>query len=161
MKRPFFSKTLLFFLPLALIVFATGCDNLKCQEEICAPCPSSRFTVQYQDTAGNCLADLNPAGQVYAIETSSTDTLYAYSFTDSCSVGFIIEEGMEYHVTGGGMINDVFQIGTFDFQEPVWVTECCACYPVNALSITRNGNPVDVTFPAESYVNDTYVITVN
>ena len=161
MKRRLLSKTLLFCLPLALIFLATSCDELNCQEEICAPCPSSRFTVQYQDAAGNCLSDLNPAGMVYAMETGSTDTLYSYSFTDSCSVGFIIEAGLEYHVTGGGVINDVIQIGEFDFQEPVWVTECCACYPVNALSVTRNGDPIDVTFPAESYVNDTYVITVN
>lgn len=155
-------KHLLLFLPLLLGLAVTSCDENNCQDEICTPCPSSRFVIQYQDSTGSCISPSSPAGVVYAMMQGNTsDTLYTYNFNDSCTVGFIIEEGMMYSVKAGTNIDHMVMLHSFTYQEPIWVTECCPCYPVDSLSVHVDGNHENLVFPAESYENDPYIITVN
>ena len=162
MKLRLSPKHLLFFLPLLLGIAVTSCDNNNCQEEVCAPCPSSRFVIQYQDSTGACLSSSTPTGMVYAFHHGNMmDTLYTYSFNDSCTASFIIEENMMYQVMTGTNYSHEVMIHGFSFQEPIWVTECCPCYPVDSLTVHVDGSHQTLAFPAESYENDPYIITVN
>ena len=163
MKLRFSPKHLLFFLPLLLGLAVTGCETNNCQEVICAPCPSSRFVIQYVDSTGQCISPSTPDGMIYAfMQGNTSDTLYSYSFNDSCTASFIIEKNMMYHVKAGTDIDHTVRIDGFTFQEPIWATECCACYPVDSLSVNTDGvTDETIVFPASSYENDPYTYTVN
>jgi hypothetical protein len=153
------SKTLIAFFMVGLMSIAmVGCDRNECKDVVCSPCPSSRFVMEYQDSLGNCIPAFNASARVFAISASNPlDTAYSYSFSDSCKAGFLIDEAMVYHVVGGVNTRDVISFLDVKYQDPVEVTTCCLCYPVSTLSLSLNGDTIQVSMPAGSYENNPYV----
>ena len=143
-----------------LLVSLSSCKPDPCEDQICAPCPSSRFVMVYQDSTGACLPDFHSNAIVYAIDASTMDTAYNYNFSDSCEVGFLVQEDLVYHVVSGA-VSDVIQFTGFDYQDPISVTECCLCYPINTVAIQVNGLTDSVTFNAGEYQNTPYIRRLN
>jgi hypothetical protein len=149
-----------FGLCLLLLIGLASCKQDPCEEEICAPCPSSRFVIAYQDSTGACPASFHANARVFAINTSSLDTVYSYNFSDSCQVGFLVQEDLMYHVVSGSWKETVF-ITDYTYQEPLSVTECCLCYPVASVTVNVDGDTATVNFPAGSYENEPYIRHLN
>ncbi|MEM7038086.1 MAG: hypothetical protein AAF570_13970, partial [Bacteroidota bacterium] len=70
------------FVAIATLLTFSACEPDPCEDAICAPCPSSRFVMQYEDSVGACLPAFHASAIVYAID-SLGDTLYNYNFSDS------------------------------------------------------------------------------
>ncbi|MEM1000125.1 MAG: hypothetical protein AAGN35_23925 [Bacteroidota bacterium] len=146
-----------------LLLFALGsCEEDPCEEAICAPCPSSRFVVQYQDSTGACPAAFDGDAIVYAIRQSTQDTAYTYNFSDSCEVGFLVQEDLVYNVVAPNYgFSDMVQITDFTYQDPINVTECCLCYPIASVSVMFGVDTATVSFPAGEYENVPFVRNLN
>lgn len=138
----------------------SSCEEDPCEDAICAACPSSRLLVQYEDSTGACPAAFHANAIVKGIDRISNDTTLSYTFSDSCSAGFLIRENYRYVVTSAGY-RDVIDITGFEYQEPIEVTECCLCYPVAWVDLSYNGDSVRVDFPTGSYENEAYVTRIN
>jgi hypothetical protein len=119
--------------------------------------------MEYQDSLGNCLPGFHASARVYAIAAENpADTAYSYSFSDSCEAGFLIDEEMVYHVVASSpATHDVISVVGYDYQDPISVTECCLCYPVNTVDLLVNGDSVTVTLPTGSYESTPYIRTLN
>lgn len=148
---------------MALLLLLSGCKTDECKDAICAPCPSSRLVMEYQDSLGRCLPGFHSSAKVYAIHAENpTDTAYTYNFSDSCHVGFLVDENMVYHVKGSNpTTHDVIYFLGYEYQEPVNVTECCLCYPVLSVNALINSDSVTIDFPAGSYENAPYIRHLN
>lgn len=148
---------------LAGVLALTGCEKDPCKDAICAPCPSSRFVISYQDSTGACPTAFSNGARVYAISADNpTDTAYVYNFSDACKVGFLVDENMVYHVRGTNpTVHDVLAISEYTYQEPVKVTECCLCYPVGTIHAVLNGDSISTDYPAGLYENEAYVRRLN
>lgn len=153
------SFSLLSFIFVLLMSFSS-CEPDPCEDAICAPCPSSRFVMMYQDSTGACPADFHSNAVVYAIDATTLDTAYTYNFSDSCQVGFLVQEDLVYHLVSDNFL-DVIEFSSHTFQDPVMVTECCLCYPINTVDIGINGQVETVTFEAGEYENTPYVRSLN
>lgn len=152
-----YSAVLLF----VALVFA-ACKQDPCEDVICAPCPSSRLVIEYQDSVGNCPATFDANARIYALrENGATfDTLYSYDFSDSCRAGFLVQEDVEYHLMAPGY-SEIIKVDSYQYQNPVEVTECCLCYPVDSVMLNINGNTQIVTFPEGSYENTPLIHVIN
>lgn len=148
------------FFVFVLLMGLSACEPDPCEDAICAPCPSSRFVMMYQDSTGACPPSFHSNARVYAIDATTMDTAYNYNFSDSCEVGFLVQEDLEYHIISDST-RDVIQFGAYDFQEPVEVGECCLCYPINTVEISVNGARETVTFNAGKYENTPFVRSLN
>jgi hypothetical protein len=148
---------------LAGMLALSGCEEDVCKEAVCAPCPSSRFVMSYQDSLGQCPPAFAASARVYAISASNpTDTAYSYSFSDACKVGFLVDEDMVYHVRGTSpVVHDILYISEFEYQEPVAVTECCLCYPVGKVMGVLNGDSIQADYPAGRYENEGFIRPLN
>jgi hypothetical protein len=147
---------------LCLLLVVTSCKKDPCETEICLPCPSSRLVFQYVDSTGNCLPAFHASARVYAISNKTSDTLYTYTFSDSCQVGFIVADSVTYHLVGSSpAVHDIIAIDSIAYQDPISVTECCLCYPAKYIKGTLNGVPLDVAFKLGDYVNEPYVRDLN
>ena len=140
------------------MVFAS-CKKDECKDAVCAPCPSSRFVMEYQDSTGACPSGFHASAKVYAISAEDpTDTAYVYNFSDSCRVGFLVDENMVYHVRASSpTVHDVLYFAEYEYQEPLNVTDCCLCYPISKVSGVLNGDSVKVDYPTGKYENTGYV----
>lgn len=153
------SASLLACLFLALAVGA--CKKDPCKDEICLPCPSSRIVFQYEDSLGQCVPSFHAAARVYALHSRTADTLYSYNFSDSCQVGFLIADSVVYHlVSTAHGVDDVIELEEWEYQEPVEVTECCLCYPVQHVHGKLNGQSLEISYPAGSYENAPFIRTL-
>jgi hypothetical protein len=148
---------------LAGVLALSGCEKDPCKEAVCAPCPSSRFVISYQDSVGACPTAFAASARVYAISADNpTDTAYVYNFSDGCNVGFLVDENLVYHVRATNpTLHDVLYISEYDYQEPVKVTDCCLCYPVGSIHAVLNGDSITTTYPTGLYENDAYVRVLN
>jgi hypothetical protein len=154
-----FSYSLLGFC-LVLLVSLASCNKDVCEDAVCAPCPSSRFVIEYQDSTGACPAAFHSNARIYAINTTTLDTAYAYNFSDSCQAGFLVQEELMYHIVSGSWKETIF-ITDFTYQEPLEVTECCLCYPVATVTVNVDGDTTTVDFPAGSYENTPMIRNLN
>ena len=145
---------------LMLTILVGACKKDPCETEICQPCPSSRIVMQYVDSAGACVPSFHAAARVYALHSRTNDTLYTYGFSDSCQVGFLIADSVVYHlVSTAHGVNDVITLETWEYQEPINVTECCLCYPVEHVHGMLNNSTLHVEFPAGQYESTPVVRT--
>jgi hypothetical protein len=136
----------------------SACKKDPCETTICQPCPSSKVVFQYQDSSGRCASNLDVAARVYALQSRTLDTLYSYSFTDTCRVSFLIADSVVYHVRSTNpAIFDVVKLESIEYQEPVTVTECCLCYPADHVHGKLNNSTLAVDFPAGAYENTPFV----
>lgn len=151
------------FFSIVTLLNLSSCRPDECEDEICAPCPSSRLIMTYLDSTGACIPEFHSSAVVHAIrKTAPFDTAYSYNFSDSCRVGFLIQDDVDYHLVGNNpAITDIIEIESFDFQEPLAVTNCCLCYPVQTANILLNGQPISVAFVTGEYENVPQVRTVN
>ncbi|MFN8394238.1 MAG: hypothetical protein U0176_06125 [Bacteroidia bacterium] len=144
-----------------LLVFVSSCKKDPCEDEICQPCPSSRVVFQYQDSSGGCIPSFHSSARVYALHSRTADTLYSYSFSDSCTVGFLVTDSTVYHlVSTAHGVNDVISFDEKEYQDPIEVTECCLCYPVSHIHGKLNGQTLHVEFPAGQYENTPFIRTL-
>ncbi len=149
------------FACLLMVLIASACKKDPCETEICQPCPSSRLVFQYKDSAGQCLPSFHATARVYAIHSRTNDTLYTYNFSDSCTVGFLIADSVVYHLKSSSpVVHDIIRLDTWEYQDPLNVTECCLCYPVSHLHGKLNGQDLNVEFPVGAYVNTPFVRTL-
>lgn len=152
------------FVPAFLLSFfvlgLSSCEKDPCEDAICAACPSSRLVIQYQDSLGDCPPAFHANAWITGIDLVENDTTLRYNFSDSCQAGFLIRENYRYIVSSGSY-RDVIDIVDFDYQEPIEVTECCLCYPVEHVDLSINGDSVHVEFPAGKYENEAYTIMIN
>jgi hypothetical protein len=141
----------------------TSCEEDNCKDAICAPCPSSRFVMAYQDSTGACPAAFAASAKVYAISADNpTDTAYVYNFNDGCKVGFLVDENMVYHVRGTSpVVHDVLYISEYEYQAPLNITDCCLCYPVGHVHAVLNGDSISTDYPVGSYENEGYARRLN
>ena len=147
---------------LFMVLGLSACKKDPCVTEVCLPCPSSRFVMEYQDSTGNCVPSFHASARVYAINNTSLDTAYTYNFSDSCQVGFIVDETMTYHVYGGNPVqHDVIVFEEIEYQEPINITECCLCYPVGHVHGMLNGQEFNQTFKAGGYENEPFIRTID
>ena len=148
---------------LAGIFVLSGCEKDVCKDAVCAPCPSSRFVMSYQDSVGACPTAFAASARVYAISASNpTDTAYVYNFSDACKVGFLVDENMVYHVDATNpVLHDILYISEYEYQEPVKVTDCCLCYPVGHVHAVLNGDSITAEYPVGLYENEGYVRLIN
>lgn len=146
---------------LGAILLFSSCRKNDCEDVICAPCPSSRLVIQYQDSTGMCDVNFDASAKIYAISlANSQDTAYAYDFSDSCKAGFLVQDDVEYHLVASNYA-EVIRIERFTFQEPDIVTECCYCYPVDSVWLSIDGNTEAVVFPTGAYQNEALVRSIN
>ena len=147
---------------LLMVVGLSSCKKDPCVTEVCLPCPSSRFVMAYQDTTGNCVPSFHASAWVHAIDNETSDTLYTYNFSDSCEVGFIVDVAVTYHVIGGNPVqHDVITFEEIEYQEPINITECCLCYPVDHIHGMLNAQELSVSFKPGDYVNEPFVRTID
>lgn len=145
---------------LLLIVLVSACKKDSCETEICQPCPSSRVIMQYQDNAGRCVPAFHASARVYALHSRTNDTLYTYGFSDSCKVAFLVADSVVYHLESSAFgVSDVISFESWEYQDPISVTECCLCYPLDHMHAKVNGQSVDMTFAAGEYESTPYVRT--
>lgn len=144
-----------------LLLLVSACKKDPCETEICLPCPSSRIVMQYVDSSGSCLPTFHSSARVYALHSRTADTLYSYTFSDSCQVGFLVADSVEYHLisTAHG-VNDVITLDNWEYQEPINVTECCLCYPVSHIHGKLNGQALEIEFPVGQYENTPFIRTI-
>jgi hypothetical protein len=146
---------------LAFTLVATSlssCKSDQCETEICQPCPSSRIVMSYQDSAGRCLPAFKVSARVHALHSRTNDTLYSYGFQDSCRVAFLVTDSVRYHIVSAEYgVSDVLQFAESEYQEPVTVTECCLCYPLEYVHTILNAQAVLFEFPVGAYENVPYV----
>ena len=83
---------------LLMVMLVSACKKDPCETAICQPCPSSRIVFQYQDSTGQCFHSLHTTARIYALHSRTLDTLYAYTFSDSCHVSFLIADSVVYHL---------------------------------------------------------------
>jgi hypothetical protein len=146
---------------LLVTVFISACKKDPCEDEICLPCPSSRIVLQYQDSTGNCIPSFHAQARVYALHSATLDTLYSYGFSDSCQVGFLVADSVVYHlVSTAHGVDDVITLDEWEYQEPITVTECCLCYPVEHMHGKINGQALEIEFPAGEYENAPFIRTI-
>lgn len=145
---------------LFMVIGFSACKKDPCVTEVCLPCPSSRFVMSYVDTTGNCVPSFHAAARIYAIDNETLDTLYNYGFSDSCQVGFIVDDAVTYHLRSGAT-HDVIKFEEIEFQEPINVTECCLCYPVAHVHGKLNATTFNTEFKTGDYVNEPFVRTIN
>jgi len=147
-----------------LLVFVAtllaSCKPDECEDVVCPPCPSSRFVIEYQDSLGNCVTSLQSNARIFGIRGG--DTIYDYTFSDSCKAGFLVQENLEYHVVASNpALMDVIVIDSFGFQAGVENTTCCLCYPVSTIKASINNDAASITFPDSMYENTPYVRVIN
>ncbi len=152
-----FLKTALAFV---LVISITGCEDDPCEDAICGACPSSRLILNYQDSLGACPPTFHSNAIIKGIDKLTGDTTLSYNFSDSCTAGLLVREDYMYTITSG-TFRDTFDIVSFSRQEPISVTECCLCYPVNSLTYARNGDTAVVDFPTGQYDNDPLIVPIN
>jgi hypothetical protein len=117
---------------------------------------------QYVDSVGNCIPAFHASARIYAISNKTADTLYSYTFSDSCEVGFIVADSVTYHmVASNPSTHDIIAIDSIAYQDPINVTECCLCYPAKTIKGSLNGVPLSIAFPVASYVNEPYMRILN
>jgi hypothetical protein len=142
-------------------LLVSACKKDPCETEICLPCPSSRIVMEYVDSTGNCLPSFHASARVYALHSRTADTLYTYTFSDSCKVGFLVADSVEYHLVSAlHGVNDVITLDTWEYQEPINVTECCLCYPVDHMHGKLNGQSLEIEFPVGQYENTPFIRTI-
>lgn len=73
---------------------------------------------------------------------------------------FLIEEDLVYVVESGSW-HDTIRVDSFEYQEPVEVTSCCFCYPVEHADISINDTTIHVEFPIGEYDNVPHVRKIN
>jgi hypothetical protein len=152
------SLPVLLWFGLSLSGLLVGCKE-ECEDVICAPCPSSRLVLEYQDSAGACLPGFHATAMVYAFDKDSPgDTVRSYNLADSCVARFIVQEDLFYHLVGAG-VRDTIVIDSFSYQEPVEVTTCCLCYPVEHADIKINGVSKHVEWEVGKYDNTAVIRT--
>jgi hypothetical protein len=136
----------------------SSCAEDPCETEICQPCPSSRIVMSYQDSAGRCFPAFGASTRVHALHSRTNDTLYSYGYNDSCRVTFLVTDSVIYHIVNARYgISDVLQLEGSEYQEPVNVTDCCLCYPLEYVRTKLNAQDVLVEFPVGTYENIPYV----
>jgi hypothetical protein len=146
------------FACMLMAIIVSGCKKDPCETAICQPCPSSRIVFQYQDSLGHCATSLYANARVYALHSRTNDSLYSYTFSDSCHVSFLIADSVVYHVVSANpVVNDVIKIETVEYQEPLTVTECCLCYPAAHVHGKLNNSTLTVEFPTGAYENTPFV----
>lgn len=146
------------FASLLLVMLVSACKKDPCETAICQPCPSSKVVFTYQDSLGHCVTSLYSSARVYALQSRTLDTLYSYSFSDSCHVSFLIADSVVYHVVSASpAVNDVIKLETVEYQDPINVTECCLCYPADHVHGKLNNSTLSVEFPAGAYENTPFV----
>lgn len=162
MRKKIASLRLLSLLALVLTISLAACKKDPCETEICQPCPSSRLVMNYVDSTGQCIPAFHASARVVAIDNETSDTLYTYGFSDSCQVGFLVDEKVTYHLWGSNpAVHDVISIETMEYQEPINVTECCLCYPVSKVQGKFNGQDLQVDFIGGQYTNEPFIRSLN
>ena len=143
-----------------LVVSFAGCEDDPCEDAICGACPSSRLMLEYQDSTGACVPTFHSDAVIKGIDKLTGDTTLSYNFSDSCTAGLLVRENYQYLITSGTYA-DTVDIVDFSRQDPISVTECCLCYPVNSLQVAINGDTSQVDFPTGQYDNAPVVIRIN
>lgn len=148
----------LFFFTLAGVKCKDDCENI-----VCAPCPTSRFLVNYVDNLGNCDPAFYANAKVIGLNSTTGDTIYSYGLSsDSCVAAFLIQENVTYHlVSWTPAFRDTISILDWEFQPGVEATECCLCYPVEHADIMIGGDSTHVEWPDSSYENVPITRTIN
>jgi hypothetical protein len=149
------------FACLFVVLIASACKKDPCETAICQPCPSSRMVFEYQDSLGNCVPSFHATARVYALHSRTADTLYSYNFSDSCHVSFLIADSVVYHlVSTSPAVHDVITLDTWEYQDPLEVTECCLCYPVAHIHGMLNSQALEIEFPTGEYENVAFIRTL-
>lgn len=149
------------FACLFLVMVTSACKKDPCETEVCLPCPSSRLVFEYQDSAGQCVPSFHATARVYALHSRTGDSLYSYTFSDSCHVSFLIADSVTYHVVSTSpAVHDVITLEEWEYQDPLNVTECCLCYPVSHLHGMLNAQTLTITFPTGNYENAPFIRTL-
>lgn len=161
MRKRLTAITASIFALLLLMIMASSCKKDPCETEICQPCPSSRIVMKYVDSLGNCVPSFHASARVYALHSTSLDTLYTYTFSDSCQVGFLVADSVVYHlVSTAHGVDDVIMLDSWEYQDPISVTECCLCYPVDHVHGKLNAQDLEIAFPTGEYENTPFVRTL-
>ncbi len=125
----------------------------ECEDIICDPCPNSRLRVEYVDSAGHCLVGLQNSAMVYGLSTTSGDTLFSYTVSDSCNATFLIQDHVEYHFVAGAFRDTISLKPGWEYQAGMEVSECCLCYPVKNADVIFGKDTTHVDWPVGEYEN--------